>query len=253
MKLLNKVALITGANRGIGAGIARTLAKHGTTVIVTGRNLEQAEKVAASINASGGNALARACDVTDFDQFEQVVKYVIRTFGRLDILVNNAGVIDPIAHLDASDPRLWSKAIDVNVKGVYFGLRAALPQMKKQGFGTVINISSGAANSALEGWSHYCSSKAAAKKLTECAQAELGDTGIHVIGLSPGTVATDMMAKIRDSKLNPVSALPWDSHISVDWVGEAVAYLCGNEGKAFAGTDFSIKTDEGRWAVGLIA
>ena len=114
-----------------------------------------------------------------------------------------------------------------------------------------MNISSGAANSALEGWSHYCTTKAAAKKLTECAHKEVGDRGIRVVGLSPGTVATDMMAAIKTSGINPVSQLSWSSHIPPEWAAEAIAYLCGPGGAEFAGTDFSIKTEEGRKLVGL--
>ena len=172
-------------------------------------------------------------------------------FGRLDILVNNAGMIDPIARISDSDPDNWSRAVETNIKGVYHGLRAALPVMEARGSGVIVNMSSGAANSALEGWSHYCSTKAAAKKLTECAHREVGDRGVRVVGLSPGTVATDMMAKIRASGVNPVSRLDWSAHIPPDWVAEAVAFLCGPDGASFAGTDFSIKTDEGRQLVGL--
>jgi NAD(P)-dependent dehydrogenase (short-subunit alcohol dehydrogenase family) len=115
-----------------------------------------------------------------------------------------------------------------------------------------IELRSGAANSALEGWSHYCSTKAASKKLTECAHKEMFDKGIRVIGLSPGTVATDMMAQIKESGVNPVSQLDWSTHIPPEWVAIAVAYLCTPESDQFLGTDFSIKTEEGRQRVGLI-
>ena len=130
-------------------------------------------------------------------------------------------------------------------------MRATIPYMVSAGGGVVINMSSGAANSALPGWSHYCSTKAAVKKLTEVAHRELHDKNIHVIGLSPGTVATDMMLKIRDSKINAVSDLDWSNHIPAEWAAKAVAFLCGPEGTEFAGTDFSIKTEEGRERVGL--
>jgi len=123
--------------------------------------------------------------------------------------------------------------------------------MLEQGGGTIINMSSGAANAPLVGWSHYCSAKAAAQMLTAAADKELSDNNIRVVGLSPGTVATPMMQKIRDAKINPVSNLDWDVHIPPEWVGEGVAFLCGNEGEEFAGTDFSLKTPEGRRRVGL--
>lgn len=166
-------------------------------------------------------------------------------------MVNNAGVIEPLTRLLESDPEVWAKAADINYKGVYYAMRVALPMLLTQGSGTVINISSGAANKALVGWSHYCSSKAAAQKLTEVAHKELEGKNVTVVGLSPGTVATPMMEKIRDAKINPVSDLDWSRHIPAEWVAEGVVFLCSEGGKQFAGTDFSLKTIEGRQLVGL--
>ncbi len=247
--LSEKVALVTGASRGIGLAIAQSLASRGVRVGLAAPLLSRVERHARELGED--RAIAIQCDVADFSSVSAAVAKCVEKFGALDILVNNAGVIEPIALLADSDPELWARAVDVNYKGVYHGLRAALPIMQSQGQGTVINISSGAANSALEGWSHYCSTKAAAKKLTECAHKEVGAEGIRVIGLSPGTVATDMMAKVRDSQINPVSKLDWSSHIPAEWVGRAVAFLCGPGGDDFLGTDFSIKTAEGRALVGL--
>jgi 3-oxoacyl-[acyl-carrier protein] reductase len=139
------------------------------------------------------------------------------------------------------------------VKGVYHGLRAAIPVMLAQGGGIVVNISSGAATSALEGWSHYCATKAAVLMLTRCADKEYGDKGIRVVGLSPGTVATDMQVAIKASGINPVSQLEPSVHISPDWPARAVAWLCTEEAAEFAGTDFSLKTEENRRRVGLVA
>lgn len=250
--LSRKVALVTGASRGIGAATARRLAAAGAAVLLTSRVRDACETIVAEIVAQGGTAAASACDVSRYDDFEAAVKHCVATYGSLDILVNNAGVIDPIARIADSDPRLWGIAIDINVKGVYHGLRAAIPVMEAQGGGTIINISSGAANSALEGWSHYCSSKIAAKKLTECAHKESGERGVRVVGLSPGTVATDMMMKIRNSGINPVSRLDWSEHIPAEWAAEAVAWLCTEAATPYLGTDFSIKTPEGRALVGLV-
>lgn len=244
-------ALIMGASRGIGLATAQTLAAYGATVILAGRQLKTVDAGANSIRNKGLNASAIACDVSDYESVEQAVSETVSRTGRLDILVNNAGVIEPLAHLIDSDPVLWGRAADINYKGVYHGMRAAIPHMLSGGGGIVVNMSSGAANSALPGWSHYCSNKSAAKKLTEIAHRELSDQGMRIVGLSPGTVATDMMAKIRDSKINVVSNLNWESHIPPEYAAEAVAFLCGPGGAEFAGTDFSIKTPEGRARVGL--
>lgn len=249
--LAGKVALVTGASRGIGLATARELSAQGATVVLAARSGDLIERYAADLRSAGRKASAKVCDVAVFEQVDAMVEQTCEGFGGLDILVNNAGVIDPIARLSESDPQVWGTAVDVNVKGVYHGLRATIPVMEAAGGGIIINISSGAANSALEGWSHYCSSKAAAKKLTECAHKEVGDRGIRVVGLSPGTVATEMMGKVKSSGINPVSQLDWSSHIPPEWAAKAVSFLCGPGGAEFAGTDFSIKTPEGRAAVGL--
>lgn len=250
-ELNGKAAVVTGASRGIGAAIARELASHGVAVVLAARNREGCEALARSIEAEGGTADALACDVARYGDVVDVVERCIATQGRLDILVNNAGLIDPISHLSTSDPDAWGTVIDVNVKGVYHGLRAALPHMLSAGAGTVVNLSSGAATSALEGWSHYCASKAAVLQLTRCAHKEVGERGVRVVGLSPGTVATDMQTSIKASGINPVSQLDWDAHLAPEDAAKAVAYLCTEAAADLAGTDFSLKTDEGRRRIGL--
>ena len=251
--LTNKVALITGAGRGIGLATARELSACGASVALAARSETDIAKHADDIVQNGGKAIAVRCDVTRFGDVADAVAQTKEAFGSLDIMVNNAGAIDPIARIADSAPDAWAHVVNVNMLGVYHGLRAAIPVMETQGDGIIVNISSGAANSALEGWSHYCASKAAAKKLTECAHTEVGSRGIRVVGLSPGTVATDMMASIKESGINPVSRIDWSTHIPPEWAAKAVAFLCGPEGAEFAGTDFSIKNEEGRARVGLKA
>lgn len=251
-ELSGKAAIVTGASRGIGAAAARELAKQGVSVVLAARSEKEITKVAAEISAEGGQAKAVTCDVTKYDDVARCVAACRDQFGRLDILVNNAGVIDPIARLAESDPAHWDQVVDINLKGVYHGLRAAIPAMQAQGGGVIVNISSGAATGALEGWSHYCATKAAVLSLTRCADKEYRDQGIRVVGLSPGTVATDMQVSIKASGINPVSQLDPSVHIPADWPARAIAWLCTEDAAEFAGTDFSIKTEEGRRRVGLI-
>ena len=247
----NKTLLVTGASRGIGEAVARHFAGLGARVVMLARSAASLETLTADIEREGGHAVGVPGDVSRFADLERAVALARERFGRLDILVNNAGVIDPIARLADSDPEVWSHAFDINLKGVYHGLRAAIPAMLEDGGGVIVNMSSGAATAALEGWSHYCSSKAATLSLTACAAKEYGPLGIRVVGLSPGTVATNMQVAIRESGVNPVSQLDPSAHIPTEWVARAVAYLCSDEGEAFAGTDFSLKNDEGRRRIGL--
>jgi NADP-dependent 3-hydroxy acid dehydrogenase YdfG len=251
-QLENKTALITGASQGIGEATARYFAKHGTKVILVARNADKLNRIVQDIYKDGGEALTVCGDVADYFTLEAAVNAARERFNTLDILVNNAGIIDPVARIAESNVDAWSKVVDVNLKGVYHGLKAAIPAMldNPKG-GTVVNISSGAATGALEGWSHYCSTKAAVLSLTRCAHKEYADQGIRVIGLSPGTVATDMQVVIRDSGINPVSKLEWSQHIPSEWVAKTIGYLTTDEASDLAGDDFSIKNDEGRKRVGL--
>ncbi|WP_299475982.1 SDR family oxidoreductase [uncultured Roseibium sp.] len=250
--LSGQVALITGASRGIGEAAARSLAKYGAKVVLAARSGTDVERIAADINGNGGQAIAVTCDVAKYEDVEKTIQACLDKFGTIDILVNNAGIIEPISRIEVSDPEAWSSVIDVNVKGVYFGLRAAVPHMLQKGSGTIINISSGAATGALEGWSHYCSSKAAALSLTRCGEKEFGDKGIRVIGLSPGTVATQMQVDIKASGINPVSQLDPSVHIPAEWVGEAICWLSTDAGDTYRGIDCSLRDEDVRKAVGLV-
>jgi len=244
-----KVVAITGASRGIGAAAARAFAAAGAKVALLARSQREIDALAAEI---GAEALAMRCDVADWTSVEQAVATVVQRFGRLDVLVNNAGTIDPIARLSDADPTAWGQAIDVNIKGVFHGMRAAIPVMRVQGGGTIINVSSGAARNALEGWSSYCAGKAGALMLTQAAHLEEGPHGIRVLGLSPGTVATEMQVKIKASGINPVSRLDPAVHIPADWPARALVWMCGPEADPWLGNDVSLRDEAVRRAVGLI-
>jgi len=144
-----KTVLITGASRGIGASAARQFAEAGANVVLLARTRPAIEEIAREI---GSPALAVTADVSRWSDMEAAVDKAMRHFGKVDILINNAAVIEPIAPIEQTGPEAWSRAIDINLKGVYHGIRAVLPQMLAAGGGTIITISSGAAHNPLEGW-----------------------------------------------------------------------------------------------------
>ncbi|WP_224816844.1 SDR family oxidoreductase [Hasllibacter sp. MH4015] len=242
-----KVVAITGASRGIGAAAAREFAALGAKVVLMARSRDAIADLAGEI---GDTALAVPCDVARFWEVKAAFNAAVDTFGSLDVVINNAGVIEPVARIEDADPDAWGQAIDINLKGTFNGIHAALPHMRTGG-GTIIGISSGAATSALEGWSHYCSSKAAALMLTRCLHKEMGAQGIRALGLSPGTVATQMQREIKASGVNPVAQLDWEDHIPPEWPAKALAWMCTPAADAYLGGDISLRDEAIRGAVGL--
>lgn len=249
MDMGGKTVIITGASRGIGEAAARAFAQNGANVALVARSEAEISKIAAEI---GARAIAIPCDVSDYDQVKAAITKTIATFGQLDVLINNAGVVEPIGHLQDTDPVAWGKVIDINLKGVMYGLHAAMPGMIAQGGGTIINISSGAAHGPVEGWSAYCSSKAGVYMLTRAADKEARDKGLRIMGLSPGTVATQMQREIKASGINPVSQLDWSVHIPPEWPAQTLLWMCTSDADAYLGDDVSLREDAIRQKVGLI-
>ncbi|MEM9318098.1 MAG: SDR family oxidoreductase [Pseudomonadota bacterium] len=247
--LKGKTVMISGASRGIGEAAAEAFAAEGSHVVLLARSQGAISQIAERI---GGQALAVPCDVSRYSDVSDAVAATEARFGGVDVLINNAGVIEPIARMEASVPESWSQVIDINLKGVYFGMRAVMPGMIARGGGTVITISSGAAHNALEAWSHYCTSKAGAAMLTMCLHKEAADQGIRAMGLSPGTVATKMQREIKASGLNPVSKLDWSDHIPADWPARALVWMCGPAADGHLGEELSLRDESLRRQIGLV-
>ena len=243
-----QVVAITGASRGIGAAAARIFAAEGARVALLSRNAGAIAELADSI---GPQAMALPCDVASWPEVSGAVGQIVSEWGGIDVWINNAGVIDPIARLEHADPAAWARLIDINLTGVFHGIRAVLPVMKPQRRGTILTVSSGAAHRPLEGWSAYCASKAGAAMLTRALHEEEGDW-LRVMGLSPGTVATEMQVQIKASGINPVSKLEVTDHIPADWPARALLWMCGTGAESYRGQEISLREDSVRRAVGLI-
>jgi NADP-dependent 3-hydroxy acid dehydrogenase YdfG len=248
LDLTGKTALITGASRGIGTDTARLFHQAGAKVALLARSATAIEALASEL---GDGALAIAADVGDWASVESAVAASEAQLGAVDILINNAGVIEPISHLASASAEQWGNVIDINLKGVFYGMRAVVPGMIARGSGTVLTVSSGAAHGPVEAWSHYCASKAGAAMLTRCLDKEERDKGIRAIGLSPGTVATQMQKEIKASGVNPVSQLDWSDHIPADWPAKALLWMCSEAADGFLGEEISLRDESIRKAIGV--
>lgn len=248
-----QVVLIAGASRGIGAAAARAYAAAGAHLVLASRSWQRCEALAGELRGQGAQALAVACDVADFDQVQDAVAAALGRFGRLDVVVNNAGVIEPIAPLLDGDPAAWAQSVRINLIGAYHVLRAALPPMVAAGQGVAINVSSGAAHQALEGWSAYCSGKAGLARLTEAAALETADSGVRVIGFRPGVVDTDMQGAIRASGINPVSKLRREDLAPPEEPAAMLVWLASPAAADLAGQEVDVRDPGLRRRAGLPA
>ncbi|HXC57113.1 MAG TPA: SDR family oxidoreductase [Rhizomicrobium sp.] len=250
-ELKGKVALVTGASRGLGEGAARALAAAGAAVMVAARDGASAGIVARDIAATGVRALARSCDVSDYAAIQKVAAETKASLGSIDILINNAGVIDPIAEVANSDPAAWAQNISINLIGAYHVVRAVLPDMLANGGGSIVNVSSGAAYRPLEGWSAYCAGKAGLAMLTRSIELETAEKGIRIFGFSPGTIDTDMQAKIRASGMNMISRIPRGDLSPVEHAVRGLMYLCTSASDDLNGQDASMRDEAFRRRIGL--
>jgi NAD(P)-dependent dehydrogenase (short-subunit alcohol dehydrogenase family) len=249
--LSGKVAIVTGASRGIGAAAAAALAEAGAAVMLAARSLSQAEANAQRIRDAGGKAFAVECDVSDFAACQRLVHETVLRFAPPDVLVNNAGVIEPIAMVASADPREWARSIEINLIGAYYVIRAVLPGMLERGRGRIINVSSGAALRPQDGWSAYCAGKAGLAMLTRSIDLEHRAAGIRVFGFQPGTTDTDMQVTIRASGINPISRIPREQLTPVAHPVRGIVYLCTNEADDLAGQEVALRDEGFRRRIGL--
>jgi NADP-dependent 3-hydroxy acid dehydrogenase YdfG len=196
MSIEGKVVAITGASSGIGRAAAQLLAARGAAVVLGARREQQLAAVAAEITAAGGRAVYLVTDVTRRHDLQALVGLACDRFGRLDVLVNNAG-IGPISSFDALRVEDWDAMIDVNIKGVLYGIAAALPLFRQQGSGHIINVVSTAGLKILPTMGVYAATKNAVRTLTEALRQEAGPN-LRVTEVSPGFVATDFAESMTD-------------------------------------------------------
>jgi NADP-dependent 3-hydroxy acid dehydrogenase YdfG len=215
--IAGKVVVITGASSGLGEATARLLAAEGARVVLGARRAERIQALADELTGRGGKALALPTDVTDRDQVQRLVDLAVQTYGRIDVMINNAGLMPQslLEHLKVDE---WDRMIDVNLKGVLYGIAAALPHMQRQRAGHIINVSSVAGHKVGPGSAVYSATKHAVRALSEGLRQEVKPWNIRTTVISPGAVATELPNTVTDpdaaervNKLYAEVAIPADS------------------------------------------
>ncbi|GLV27003.1 SDR family NAD(P)-dependent oxidoreductase [Sphingobium sp. Cam5-1] len=242
--LAGRVALVTGAGRGLGEGIAITLAKRGATVALSGRNPADLQATAKKIEGLGGSASVQPGDVSSTSDVDTVVAGTVQSHGRLNILVNNAGIADEAAFLDIEEAG-WRRVIDVNLNGVFFMTQRVARHMRGQGGGAIVNIGSIEAHAADGPFASYVAAKFGLRGMTMSAAIELAQYGIRVNSVSPGWVHTKMVEEalrpaMLQHMLHDFRRVPMKRMVTVDEVAGAVAFLASDAASGITGTDLVV-------------
>jgi NAD(P)-dependent dehydrogenase (short-subunit alcohol dehydrogenase family) len=249
-KLLEgKVAIVTGASRGIGAASARAFAAAGATVVLAARTAEAIAAIADEINASGGTALAVATDVVDPGSVERLVDRTVATFGRLDIAFNNAGagqMPKPLAEISLAEFEVGLKA---NLYGVFLGMRYEIPAMLAAGGGAIVNMSSTAGLQGAPGMGPYAAAKQGVVALTKTAALDYGKSNIRVNAIAPGPIVNEQMSRLPEDRLQQIARfIPLGRLGRTEEVARAAVWLCSDQASFITGSVLSI--DGGRLAGG---
>lgn len=247
-RLKERVAIVTGGGSGIGRAIAKVFANEGAKVVVADCNENTAEETVEMIKSGGGQAIASKTDVSQADQVQSMVKLSVDTFGGLDILVNNAGVA-LMADLANTTEEIWQKTIDVDLKGVFLGIKLAVPEMKKRGKGKIINTASIAGLVGFQGITAYCAAKGGVVNLTKETALDLAANKINVNAIAPGVIKTNMTVDIlKDEKMaeGMLSQTPLGRFGEPEDIAYLALYLASDESDFMTGQTIAI---DGGWTI----
>lgn len=221
--LKGKVAVITGASSGIGSTIASHLAQEGASVVLSARREDRLKQLERNIQAEGGEALVVPTDITVKSDVEHLIQKAKDTYGSIDILINNAGVM-LLSFLKNDQVEQWEQMVDVNVKGVLYGIHAALPTMLEQNRGHIVNVSSVAGHEVFPSSSVYSATKFAVRALSMGMEKELAKTGIRVTNISPGAVQTELTEHITDKEVLDLFGQKEMATLQADDIARSVLY-----------------------------
>ena len=243
MRLEGKVAIISGGARGMGATEARMFAKEGAKVVFGDLRDELGKQVEAEINESGGQAIYVRLDVTNESSWQNIVDTAVSRFGRLDILVNNAGIVSSQSR-DEATAEEWDRVMDVNAKGVFLGTKTAIPEMRKVGGGSIVNISSISGMVGQHGiHPGYNASKGAVRLLTKATAIQYANEGIRVNSVHPGPIATPMTEASRadpERYQNSISRTPMGRYGQPEDIAFGVLFLASDESSYMTGSELVI-------------
>ena len=233
---MGKIAVVTGASKGIGRACALRLAKDGMTVVVNYSHSDaEAAKTVEEIKAAGGDAAAYKADVSDLNQVKDMFKFVSDTYGRVDILVNNAGIVRDEYLLMLTQENL-DKCLDLNIKGYFYCAQQAALKMFSQKSGVIVNMSSVSSKMALAGQSVYSATKGAVNSMTQTMAKELARKKIRVNAVCPGFVQTEMVDQLpEDKKKEYLKEVPLGRFADVNEVAGLVSFLCSDDASYITG------------------
>jgi 3-oxoacyl-[acyl-carrier protein] reductase len=235
-KLDGRVALVTGASRGIGAAIARAFGREGARVAVNyHRSPAKAAEVVAAIQATGAKALAVQADVADGPAVRAMVERAVAALGPIDVLVNNAGIVDATP-LDQMSEDVWDRLIATNLRSVFLCTRAVLPAMLARGRGKIISVTSQLGQKGMPNHTHYAAAKAGVIGFTRALAREVGPRGIHVNAIAPGPIETDLMGPITDEFRREKSAIFALRRLGLpEEVAPTAVFLASDDSSYYAG------------------
>jgi len=252
MKLLDKVAIVTGGGRGIGKVISLTFAREGAHASLAARSTDLMENVAREIRALGRRALVNTTDITKVEQVERMVNRTYEEFGKIDILVNNSGIAGPTAYVHEITPEEWDETFNINLRGAFLCCRAVVPIMIRQGGGRIINIASMTGKRPLPMRTPYCATKMGLIGFTRSLASELGKFNINVNAIYPGAVEGPRIERVirnaakaegvteEEVRKRFVSPSPLGRMVTAEDVAKLAVFLASDDSKNITGQDINV-------------